>query len=79
MNINIHKCKKPWNDLIILPDGKCTNCDYQDQNHAFGNINEDSIKFIWNSEKLKDNREKMSAGVIPDICKTGISKCEFLQ
>jgi radical SAM protein with 4Fe4S-binding SPASM domain len=78
MTTNIHKCKKPWNDLIILPTGNCINCLFQDRNHHLGNVNNQSIKYVWNSDALRDNREKMLNGEIPDICKTGINKCEFL-
>ena len=79
MTTNIQQCKKPWNDLIVLADGKCVNCMFQNSTYAFGNITQDNIKHIWNSDIIKDNREKMSNGEIPDICKTGIGKCEFLK
>jgi len=79
MNINIDKCKKPWNDLIITPEGYCINCHFQDTKHCIGNINEDNIQHIWNGKELKDNRKKMLNGKIPDICKTGIGKCEYLK
>ena len=79
MTINIHQCKKPWNDLIIYSNGNCVNCYFQNEKYSVGNINEDNIKHIWNGDKIKDNREKMSKGEIPDICKTGINKCEFLK
>ena len=79
MTINIQQCKKPWNDLIILPNRDCINCHFQDRKHPIGNVNNNNVKYVWNSDTIKDNREKMSNGEIPDICKTGIGQCEFLK
>jgi radical SAM protein with 4Fe4S-binding SPASM domain len=72
------KCELPWTNLVILTGGECFNCCYQDVNLPLGNINNDSIDNIWNSEKSQAMRQEWLDGKIPNICKTGINNCMFL-
>jgi radical SAM protein with 4Fe4S-binding SPASM domain len=77
--MSITQCNLPWTDLIILSNGKCVNCYFQNQNECIGNVNEDFIENIWNGDLAKSNRKKMLQGIVPDICNTGMNKCPYLK
>lgn len=59
----ISPCIYPYTDITIFPDGKvglcCNDCfEVTD----YGNLNENSMKEIWTSEKFKEIRKSMKGG-----------------
>ena len=66
-------CRSIYYTAEISPDGRLTPCrDYQD--FTAGNVNEDSFYGIWNGEKFKRFRRKLSTGLMP-VC----TRCCGLQ
>jgi MoaA/NifB/PqqE/SkfB family radical SAM enzyme len=59
--------------VIIFIDGKMMNCCYQ--KGIIGNLNDNEMEEIWNSELLNKMREQNNNGIIPEICKN--SFCIF--
>jgi len=62
-DINKWKCNYPMRVLRINPYGDVYPC----LNIKMGNIREQTIKEIWNSEKFKNFRKKLKKGIFP-IC-----------
>ena len=65
-------CEFPWTSMFI---GACGNvipcCILADSDTLnFGNIFEENIRQIWNSNKYKSFRKMHKNGKVPDICKT---------
>ena len=56
-------CNILWEKIYIWFDGKVNPCDADyKSNLSYGNINNNTIKEVWNSEKLLNYREKHLAG-----------------
>ena len=65
-------CAIPWMHLAFEPSGKVIPCCLTSTyNYFVGDLNNQSIEEIWNSENMKALRRDMINGVEPDIC----SKC----
>ncbi len=64
-------CFLLWNSAVIFWDGKVSTCchDCVKGRLVFGNLKEDSLANIWNSEKIKKLRQKHLEGKFPSICK----------
>jgi radical SAM protein with 4Fe4S-binding SPASM domain len=65
-------CAEPWRGLVIGWDGIaipcCNDFDYK---YPLGNVHENSIASIWNSDKMKEMRECQCKGLQKknDLCK----------
>ena len=56
-------CEYLWERMYIWHDGKVNPCDADYKSFlSYGNVHENSIKNIWNSEKLKNYREQHILG-----------------
>jgi len=61
-------CKKMWNHLYIGTDGNINPCCMADHNFPVGNIEEDSIEDIINSDAAQKIRHYMLNGYRPRAC-----------
>lgn len=68
---NNNPCRWPWESFYITTDGYicpcCIACDPGVIN--FGNIREQSIVNIWNSEEYMEFRRRIKSGDIPSFCR----------
>ena len=66
-------CPSPWQRMCIAWDGKVVQCygDYM-MGNVLGDINESSIKDIWNGSRFRELRDLMSKGkrLVTKPCKT---------
>jgi radical SAM protein with 4Fe4S-binding SPASM domain len=61
-------CPFPWNALVIFWDGAVLPCTQDFFGHYIvGNVKEESLQEIWNGERLKHLREKLSAGDLAEF------------
>lgn len=68
-------CLAPWISVHTWPDGKTFPCCLWNSNDPVGNINNNSLKELWNSEKMKEARIKMLNGEEVSSC----SRCYHLE
>ena len=62
-------CAIPWMHLNFEPNGKVVPCCLTSAfNYFAGDLNEDTIPEIWNSNNMKKLRKQMVAGEEPKIC-----------
>ena len=66
------KCLAPFNRIDILQDGNVSPCKLFREFSA-GNINEETLKDIWEGDRMKEMRSRLSCGLMP-VC----SKCVLL-
>ena len=53
-----YSCSEPWGQITVYADGTVAPCcNTFGRNLPIGNINENSIKEIWNGEKMTEIRE----------------------
>jgi radical SAM protein with 4Fe4S-binding SPASM domain len=65
-------CALPWTHLNFEPQGKVTPCCLTAHHRYFaGDLNDNTIEEIWNSQNMKTLRKQMIRGEEPEIC----SKC----
>jgi radical SAM protein with 4Fe4S-binding SPASM domain len=65
-------CALPWTHLNFEPQGKVTPCCLTAHHRYFaGDLNDNTIEEIWNSQNMKILRKQMIRGEEPEIC----SKC----
>lgn len=63
-------CAVPWMHLNFEPNGKVVPCCLTSTHHYYaGDLNEDSISKIWNSDNMKFLRRQMLDGERPEICR----------
>lgn len=62
-------CILPWIHMHAWPDGRAMPCCIADSDQPFGNVKENSIKEVWNSDKYKELRLAMLNGEKLDCCK----------
>ncbi len=56
-DVNRNPCKSLWKELIITQSGKVLMCcDDFDAKNPMGDLNQESLAVIWNSEKYKNYR-----------------------
>ena len=55
-------CILPWIHMYVNPDGSVLPCCIAQHKERLGNVQEESIKDIWNNEKYKSLRKRMLAG-----------------
>ena len=64
-------CVVPWTHLNFEPNGKVVPCCLTSYHNYFaGDLNNESIEEIWNSQNMKDLRKEMIDGNEPKICST---------
>lgn len=65
------QCWKMWHSCVITWDGKVVPCCFdKDAQHSMGNLQEESLKEIWNSERYHGFRSAiLSSRSKIDICK----------
>jgi len=62
-------CAVPWMHLNIEPDGKVVPCCLTSRfQHYVGDLKNQSLEEIWNSERMKGLRTEMMQGKKPKIC-----------
>jgi radical SAM protein with 4Fe4S-binding SPASM domain len=62
-------CAVPWMHLAFEPSGKVIPCCLTSTHNYFaGDLNEQSIEEIWNSDNMKSLRKDMINGIEPAIC-----------
>lgn len=62
-------CALPWTHLSIDPDGRVLPCCLTSSTgYTIGNVNQDTIESVWNSDKMKQLRSEMIAGEKPSAC-----------
>jgi radical SAM protein with 4Fe4S-binding SPASM domain len=62
-------CAIPWMHLNFEPNGKVVPCCLTSTfDYFLGDLNNDSVNDIWNSEKMKSLRLAMLEGKQPEIC-----------
>lgn len=61
-------CILPWIHFYTNPDGSVLPCCIGNHRKPLGNVRENSIVEVWNSEKYKSMRQKMLAGERCDEC-----------
>ena len=62
-------CILPWIHMHAWPDGRAMPCCIADSDQPFGNVKENSIKEVWNSDKYKELRLAMLNGEKLDCCR----------
>ena len=68
-------CILPWIHMHVWPNGNAMPCCIADSDAPFGNVNDDSIEDVWNSEKYKELRLAMLNGERKDVCR----RCHQLE
>jgi len=66
-------CVAPWMSLYIHPNGDVLPCCNWDLDSPIGNVNENSIKDIYDSEVNRDIRKKMISGTSVKQCSNCIN------
>ncbi|MGZ8242881.1 twitch domain-containing radical SAM protein [Methylomagnum sp.] len=62
-------CVLPWLHLNIIPSGKVIHCCMtSDMSHELGDLAEQSLEEIWNSDNMRAIRRQMLAGEKPKVC-----------
>ena len=75
-------CEYPWTSLTIMADGNVVPCTQISNNEiVLGNVNENTIEEIWNSEKYKNFREMHISGKFPENhkCKNNCDQKKIYQ
>ncbi len=66
-------CVAPWMSLYVHPNGDVLPCCNWDLDNPIGNVNENSIKDIYDSEVNRDIRKKMISGTSVKQCSNCIN------
>lgn len=69
LNTNKAFCILPWIHMHVWPNGNAMPCCIADSNKPFGNLKENSIEEVWNSEQYKQLRLAMLEGKKLDTCR----------
>lgn len=65
-----HFCSMASNYVKIEPNGKVFPCCRGPRELEMGNVNEQSLGAIWNSERYREFRRRMHARDYPEVCRT---------
>jgi len=69
-------CTGPFYSLTIWANGNITPfCSFHDLKFSFGNIHKDTLKSIWNGEKMKQIREQLASKRFNPVCQ----KCLYFR
>lgn len=66
-----HFCMAPWVHMSVWQTGDTYPCCIYDWNSPVGNINENGLKGVWNSEKMRELRNNM----LDNVPAAGCKKC----
>ena len=55
-------CVLPWIHMHVWPNGNVMPCCISDSDDVYGNVKNNTIKEVWNSDKYKTLRKAMLAG-----------------
>ena len=61
-------CIMPWVHLHTWPNGNVFPCCLADSDYPLGNMKDNSLEEIWNSDNLKGIRKEMLDGKEPSVC-----------
>ncbi len=70
-----HFCILPWVHFHLWPNGNFLPCCIWDSSFPMGNVNTNTLKEVWNSQKMRDLRLKMIEDEAIEQCKT----CYFFE
>ena len=77
-NIKKYECIKPWEDMAIYADGAVTPCcAFIARKAPIGNIKDNSIKEIWNGEKMKLIRNGLANNDPIKVCQLCLENEKF--
>lgn len=62
-------CAAPWVHLHTWPNGEVYPCCLTPMEYTIGNLNQQSLKEIWNDEPIRNIRKQMIEGKEPESCK----------
>ena len=63
-------CFKPFTDIVIYWDGKVVRCNHDWSKNTLGDINNNTIRQIWNGPEFKRIRsEQLSLEFSEDVCR----------
>lgn len=62
-------CIMPWTHLHTWPNGNVFPCCLADSRYPIGNLKENTLEEIWNSDDLKKIRTQFLKGEKPPVCK----------
>jgi pyruvate-formate lyase-activating enzyme len=64
------RCREPWRGgLVVLQDGRCTVCCVDhDGALAVGDARTETLKAIWNGERMRALRRAHVSGDLPPVC-----------
>ena len=68
-------CMAPWVHISVWPNGDAYPCCVYDYNTPIGNVNEQGIKAVWNSDNMRQLRLDLMANKRPEGCK----RCHILD
>lgn len=69
LNKNKAFCILPWIHMHVWPNGNAMPCCIADSDQPFGNLKENSIEEVWNSDKYKELRLAMLKGERLSSCR----------
>jgi radical SAM protein with 4Fe4S-binding SPASM domain len=68
-NLKNPHCTQPWNTITIWPNGNVSPCcNLNGINLTIGNVNNDTVKNIWNSKEMTTIREQFISGKLNVVC-----------
>ena len=68
--LKTYNCNKPWGDMSIYSDGSVGPCcNLVGRKAPIGNVNNNTIKEIWNGEKMNRIRDGFRNNNPIDVCK----------
>lgn len=64
------RCREPWRGgLVVLQDGRVTACCVDhDGELEVGDVRRDSLRDIWNGERMRALRRAHVSGALPPVC-----------
>lgn len=62
-------CILPWIHMHVWPNGNAMPCCIADSDQPFGNLKENKIEEVWNSDRYKELRLAMLSGEKLDCCR----------
>ena len=68
-------CLAPWLSIHTWPDGKTFPCCIWNSNDPVGNVNDNTLKEIWNNDRMKSTRLSMLEDQKVDAC----NRCYHLE
>ena len=69
-NLKTYNCNKPWGDMAIYSDGSVGPCcNLVGRKAPIGNVNKNTIKEIWNGEKMNEIRDGFRKNSPIKVCK----------